>query len=387
MKKFLPFSKRQPSLDRFNISRGGFNASDRFNGKSLRRTSATSLNTKSIQVVRGAYNIDLNKVDARFTKLHKACLLNDEAQVKKHLHRIDNNSHDSSNRYPLHLACVNGNFAIVKLLIENKADPNVQDNDGNTPIIKSIECGHEHLVKYLLENGADPNLTDLDRNTALHWALTMEAMIAIEALIGSGKCDLSHKNGKDETCLHVAVRCPHVHTSTYQKLIGAGSNSESRDQLGLTPKDIAQACDNKEALKAFEICHNDTSENDTSDPAIDVRKLCEDYKTKYLAKNKENLEYEKKIIQMNAQLERLKLDMSYLKEQNTKLEIDNAKLGSEVYELKNDNCNLEDLVKKLREFEPDVNESTKDHEKFVTAKTFLRDQINRLRYELTTKEE
>lgn len=353
MKKFLPFSKRQPSLDRFSVHRGGWAGSDRFNGKSLRRTSATSLNTRSIQVVRGAYNIDLNKVDSSFTKLHRACLMNDDAQVRKHMHKVDNNSHDTSKRYPIHLATVNGNFTIVKLLIENKANPNVQDNEGNTPLIKSIECGHEHLVKYLLSNGADPNLSDLDNNNAMHWALMTESIIAIDALMSSKKCDLALKNSKDETCLHLAVRSPLINTVTFDAMIRGGSNLDAKDQFGLTAIDIAIACNNKIAINAMNCYFGGKEEQEekcsSNEQLESIKKMCEEYKLKYAAKNQENLENEKRLIQVHAQLERLSVDMSYMKETNDKLECKLERLKDENIKLSNENKDLQEQVCKQSE--------------------------------------
>lgn len=348
MKKFLPFSKRQPSLDRFSVHRGGWAGSDRFNGKSLRRTSATSLNTRSIQVVRGAYNIDLNKVDSSFTKLHRACLMNDDAQVRKHLHKVDNNSHDTSKRYPIHLATVNGNFTIVKLLLENRANPNVQDNEGNTPLIKSIECGHEHLVKYLLTNGANPNLFDLENNNALHWALMTESIIAIDALISSKKCDLTLKNNKDETCLHLAVRSPLINTVTFDAMIRGGSDLEAKDQFGLTAIDIAIACNNKIAINALNRYYGSKDESEDKSNLTEqfesIKKLCDEYKLKYAAKNQENLENERRLIQVNAELERLKVDMSYLRERNDELENNIERLTRENVNLLDENSQLRKQV-------------------------------------------
>lgn len=427
MKKFLPFSRRQPSLDRYTVNKGGWSGSERINGKSMRRISAISLNTRSIQVVRGAYNIDLNKVDSSFTKLHRACLLNDDAQVRKHLNKVPNNSHDSSNRYPIHLATVNGNFAIVKLLIENQADPNVQDNEENTPLMKSIECGHEHLVKYLLQNGADPNISDSDNNTALHWAVMTESTIAIDALLCSKKCDLSLKNNKDETCLHLAVRSPIINMLTFESMVRAGADLEAKDQLGLTVLDIAQACNNKTALSAFYNCrdiypdnhilNHKTSETknnnaDADDQQTGAKKLCEEYKLKYIAKNQENLEYERKTIQLNAQIERLKLDMGYLKEQNDKINEENENLRVENSSLKKENNDLVEQLKinaNQKENEPlpipkdlegketNLDGCNKDleleklnsiecrgHENFMVTKVFLQERINKLKYGLNS---
>lgn len=371
----------------------------------------------------------MNKVDSSFTKLHRACLLNDDLLVKKHIHKVDNNSHDSSKRYPIHLATVNGNFAIVKLLIENKADPNVQDNEENTPLIKSIECGHEHLVKYLLNNGADPNISDLDNNTALHWAIITESMIAIEALMSSKRCDLTLRNSKDETCLHLAVRSPLIKGLTFESMIRAGSDINAKDQLGLTALDIAQACNNHVAISAFNrVIQEESRLRSTSTPKtpdrIDeddqptsVRTMCEEYKNKYITKNRENLEYEKRLIQLTAQVERLKLDMSYMKERNEKLEIDFEKLSEENSKLKIENSNLLEQINQIkqRELKPPTSaklgrnlsradSSTsrcskddidldrfevagcRDQEDFLVAKAYFQERINELKYEFSSKQ-
>ena len=429
MKKYLPFSRRQPSLDRFSVSRSGWAGSDRFgNGKSLRRTSAASLNTRSIQVVRGAYNIDLNKVDSSFTKLHRACLLNDDTQVKKHLQKVDNNSHDSSHRYPIHLATVNGNFAILKLLIDNGANPNVQDNEGNTPLIKSIECGHEHLVKFFLSNGADPNISDMDNNTSLHWAIMTESIIAIDALLSSKKCDLSLRNNKDETCLHLAVRCPLINTLTFESLIRSGSDLDAKDQLGLTVIDIAQACNNKVAIDALDRCEkldtrlkesapnfsenvvlkdnlNNDDDNENQD-STNAKKICDEYKKKFIAKNRENLEYEKRVIQLAAQIERLKLDMSYIQKQSTKFEAEYKRVMIENSTLKSENKRLLEQMKSLRQrdkltentpvnrdeansggVKSDVMKESiecRGHKEFLAARTMNQERINKLKSSLTT---
>lgn len=303
-------------------------------------SSSLHANTRSIQVVRGAYNIDLNKVDSSFSKLHRACLLNDDIQVKKYIHKVDNNSHDSSQRYPIHLATVNGNLEIIRLLIENGADPNVQDSEKNTPLIKAIECSHEHLVKYLLSNGANPNICDLDNNSALHWAMMTESILAIDALISSRKCDVSLRNNKDETCLHLAVRNPLVEGSTFESIIKAGADVRAKDQLGLSPLDIAHACSNRVAINVF----------NRYDQEANVKSLCEEYRMKYMIKNRENLEYEKQVIQLKAQLERLKIDLGFLKERNEEL---------------------------LKSHEGRAVEC-QGYDEFMRARTILQDRINKL---------
>jgi len=145
----------------------------------LRRLSVNSGSSQlnpppTIKVLRGGYNIDLEKVDSSFTKLHKAVYLNNEDRVKKYLTaaKYSVNAADSANRTALHLAAVNGNLRIIKMLISMGANVNIQDADGKSPMIKAIECGHTEVLHILVEYGANIDLADRDKgNTALHHAL------------------------------------------------------------------------------------------------------------------------------------------------------------------------------------------------------------------------
>ncbi|GAB1598447.1 hypothetical protein Ahia01_000121800 [Argonauta hians] len=65
-------------------------------------------------------------------------------------------------RTPLHIACARNDnpedaLAIVKLLLEKKANPNVATN-GFSPLALAIAWGNISIVQELLENGADPNM-------------------------------------------------------------------------------------------------------------------------------------------------------------------------------------------------------------------------------------
>lgn len=127
----------------------------------------------------------------------------------------------------------------------------------------------------------------------------------------------------------------------------------------------------------------------SSNQITNIRKLCSDYKVKYLAKNRENLEYEKKLIHMNGQLERLKLDLTYEKEQN-------GKLQERLDQLEDENRNLKIQLESQRQNFLDDLENNNDpeeeqsatpteykiHETFICSKAILQDKINQLRNEL-----
>lgn len=48
----------------------------------------------------------------------------------------------SINRTPLHLACLHGHLAVVKLLVRALADINALDDDLNTPLHYAAMNGH-----------------------------------------------------------------------------------------------------------------------------------------------------------------------------------------------------------------------------------------------------
>lgn len=134
----------------------------------------------------------------------------------------------------------------------------------------------------------------------------------------------------------------------------------------------------------------------SSNQVHSIRKLCSEYKVKYLAKNRENLEYEKRLIHANTQIERLKLDITYLKERD-------AKLHERVQELEEENRNLKIQLESQKQNLLDDLENNngpegedglsatppehKIHETFICSKAILQDKINQLRYELQLGQE
>jgi len=55
----------------------------------------------------------------------------------------------------LHAAAAQGDAAMVRLLLEHKADINATDKSGFTPLLNAAEKGHQAIVEILVEQGAD----------------------------------------------------------------------------------------------------------------------------------------------------------------------------------------------------------------------------------------
>jgi ankyrin repeat protein len=55
----------------------------------------------------------------------------------------------------LHIAALNGNQPMTRLLLERGCDPNVKDSNGWTALHLAVERGHQSVVLLLLDAGAD----------------------------------------------------------------------------------------------------------------------------------------------------------------------------------------------------------------------------------------
>jgi ankyrin repeat protein len=67
---------------------------------------------------------------------------------------------------PLHIACMNQNFDIVRCLIENKAIVDITNIDYQTPLFYSLQSSK--IVKLLLDSMADRNHIDYNGNTVIN---------------------------------------------------------------------------------------------------------------------------------------------------------------------------------------------------------------------------
>jgi len=86
----------------------------------------------------------------------------------------------------LHIACREGNFEIVKTLIDNGANVNITDNEGWTPLMRASLSGNQEIVEILLKNGAKANLLNSLNESALIHATTSKCIKCIEQIIENG---------------------------------------------------------------------------------------------------------------------------------------------------------------------------------------------------------
>jgi|GEM_PF-1030611 len=74
-------------------------------------------------------------------------------------HKANINQKDKKGSTALHRACMNDK-EMISILLQNGADIDAQINDGTTPLMSAVEADKPEIVKLLLDNGANPDIKD-----------------------------------------------------------------------------------------------------------------------------------------------------------------------------------------------------------------------------------
>lgn len=85
------------------------------------------------------------------------------------------------------IAAQEGHFAVMKLLLDNNANPNLADRlRGQTALMHRAVVGDTNMIQLLLSYGADSNRADIGQETALMKAVRGRKFKAAQALIEGG---------------------------------------------------------------------------------------------------------------------------------------------------------------------------------------------------------
>lgn len=108
--------------------------------------------------------------------LHSDALLGNEDRVKMHLEAL--NSSDSSpdcvdkcGMCPIHWAALNGQDAIISLLLDAGSDINVLNAGLNSALLVAASRGHNSTIQLLLDRGADMSIRNLKDRDVLFMAV------------------------------------------------------------------------------------------------------------------------------------------------------------------------------------------------------------------------
>lgn len=122
----------------------------------------------------------------QWTALHFAASEGRVEVVKELISRpeIEKEPQSSINRTPLHLACMRGHTAIVRVLINAGSDKNSKDFDEYTPLHFASEFGHFETIIYLVKEAeANPMLKNKFGYTPSDIAQNMQIRKLFESLL------------------------------------------------------------------------------------------------------------------------------------------------------------------------------------------------------------
>lgn len=126
---------------------------------------------------------------------------------------VNVNETDSFGGTPLQLVVRGSNFttsylarkrAIVKLLIEKKANIEIANNNGFTAIMFAARVGLISIVQYLLQAGAKVNKVNNKGRSALHYAVLHDKPKTASLLLNNG-ADIDIKTNQGETVIDMAA--------------------------------------------------------------------------------------------------------------------------------------------------------------------------------------
>ncbi|XP_067685868.1 putative ankyrin repeat protein RF_0381 [Haliotis asinina] len=111
---------------------------------------------------------------------------------------------DGSGDNILHVACIGGDKRIVKHVLErHMVDINARGCDGMTAVLYAADCTTSDILKLLLENGADPFVVNDNGDSVLHMASAGGKENIVKFVLSQNIIDITTKNkqGKNATVI------------------------------------------------------------------------------------------------------------------------------------------------------------------------------------------
>ncbi|KAH0536013.1 hypothetical protein FGG08_007096 [Glutinoglossum americanum] len=239
----------------FLTERGWHNAAEIVaqNAKLAISTDTSSVSRDQVQLLLAAYygndretqnlvqgcNIGLTDEgrSVRATALFLAVEQNHSQMVQALLSAgVDVDSVDSTGQTSMHRATRRESEALMRLLIENRAEVDHKNDEGRTAWSANAPSCNEHILGILLDAGADPCTTAHNEVSELYNAASNGDVDYVKFLLKSG-ANPSAKTRYRWAPLHWAAN--HGHVECMKLLIGAGAELSPISDQDTTPLDLA----------------------------------------------------------------------------------------------------------------------------------------------------
>uniref|UniRef100_A0A8C4J7U9 Ankyrin 1 n=1 Tax=Dromaius novaehollandiae TaxID=8790 RepID=A0A8C4J7U9_DRONO len=147
---------------------------------------------------------------------------------------------------PLHCAARIGHTSMVKLLLEDGANPNLATTNGYTPLHIAAKQNQMEVASSLLQYGASANAESVQGVTPLHLA-SQEGHADMVALLFSKQANGNLGNKSGLTPLHLVAQEGHVPVADV--LVKHGVTVDATTRMGYTPLHVASHYGNIKLVK------------------------------------------------------------------------------------------------------------------------------------------
>lgn len=204
------------------------------------------------------------------TPLHLAVLRGDKKCVEAMLCHpdVDKNSIGNVARTALYYAGERGHTDILKLLLDNGADPNIHDS---RPVHRAIDLGLYSVLKILLNHPVELDFRDGFGRTALHAAVVSGRPETLQLVLENCQAiDMDAQGNNGDTSLHDAARIGNHRM--VELLLEHGARTNIKNKGGRTPVRRAKEAGQRHLLNILQQARTRESELDKEDSTLVLRK-------------------------------------------------------------------------------------------------------------------